>query len=213
MEKISATIYDILGYLIPGFLCILSFASFASLFTKNSIYLEIIKNTNIVWQFVLAYTMGHIVQSIVSLKRNPLYNESLELSKKYTNVDDSLINDFNVKVEKIIGKNPTYYSFLVLENNIPKNDIIYISTFRALQGLYKGIIGVIIVSIIEIIVIICKYLYYYKYIALNYNNIIIYFLVIFFLMYSLYCINKAHDIFLSIRIRSIINYYLLNNQN
>ncbi len=211
LDKITITLYDVVGYVIPGFLCLLSVAIFLVFLTGNPICLTVIYDLNIFWQIGVAYIVGHLIQAVVSI----LWKNNYDVDLTYRNVSQEVFAKFKQNVSCYIGGSDVgQHDILILENNILDDKIsTKVSMFRAFQGLYKGTIGVLGISILEAL-----YLLFFsssRYFTIKDTTVsagnasLITVLIVLSGMFLISVIR--HNAFIRSRIRTIISYYVGRN--
>ena len=211
MDKITITLYDVVGYVIPGFLSLISIALFFAFLTGNPICLTAIYEVNIFWQIGIAYIAGHLVQAIVSTIWKNKYDTDLRKS----NISPEILTKFRESICSIVQADEiSHYDILIIENNISDDKIsTKVNMFRAFQGLYKGIIGVLALSIVGAI-----YLLFFpavgqfaiKGTTIAITNVSLIVLLVSFLGILIVSV-KRHNAFVRSRLRTIVSYYVGRN--
>lgn len=208
MDKITITFYDVVGYVIPGFLSLLSIGILISFLTGNPICLTAIYEINVFWQIGIAYIAGHLVQAIVSTVWKNKYDK--DLAK--TGISQEVFHKFKDKVKKIVQVDSiSHYDILIIENNIADDKIVTkVNMFRAFQGLYKGIIGVLILSMAGAL---CLLIFpaidqfAIKNTTIHITNVELWILLGSFAAMLIVSI-KRHNAFVRSRLRTIVSYYV-----
>lgn len=146
MKKYSVTFYDLIGYLVPGLFFTLSIATTSSLLFQNGMIVQKVYTMKWPWHLVLGYVSGHIIQAITTAVLR------FDVGKWWKK--NGWDPQFKKKIISLLGKemvgndkadiipNTTHAHFA--ENYI-KSDIQIdrAETFRALQGFFRGMAGVL----------------------------------------------------------------------
>lgn len=154
------TLYDFLGFIIPGTLCLLLFYWFLISFLSYPISLSLSSIGDSILFLVVSYSMGHIVQSLGNRLEYKLidkwggwYSDTiLENNNDHytnefkTNIKEYIQNRFNLSYDveneeqQLIRKNEIFnlcYSTILQENMAPHTEI-----FNGHYGLYRGLLTV-----------------------------------------------------------------------
>ncbi len=147
MEKFKVTLYDLLGYLVPGFLANLVITLyFCYLFESDTLLLKFYR-LNLVWQIVLGYVSGHLLQAITSFlirfdfaswwKRNK-WDENLK-----NKVIQALSSELSLKAKDGVTIDR---KTLRLAGAIIQTDAIAApEVYRALIGFFRGMTGIFVI--------------------------------------------------------------------
>lgn len=209
MDKISVTLYDLVGYAIPGFIGLMSLVITASLFFENVVFVNILHKLNIVWQIGLAYTFGHVIQSAASIVwKNDYASHIVKIG-----FENSVIERFAERVARKSNaecNSLTHYDIAAAENDHGCAMCVHkINIFRAFQGLYKGIAAVCVLLSIELIALIWHApSYELVYSGQSFIFVRVHFVIAFVVVAMLCCVSvKRHDDFVRSRLRVVVSTY------
>lgn len=144
LDKLSITLYDLLGYLLPGYLLLLACSvAEASFFSSNLFALSKI-SSNPISNAIAAYFLGqvsHAISSILKFKRHKWFDDGgrYALKPEITKEVDSALKDsytLNVEGDRELSKIETYLladNYILASGGSTERDIL-----TAREGFFKA---------------------------------------------------------------------------
>jgi hypothetical protein len=143
LDKISVTLYDLLGYVLPGFLLLLACSIIEAAFGDSSLFAISEVRSNTVLALVTAYFLGqtsHALASRVSAKeKHRLRNGSYQLGDSVTRrISETLIDTF--KIEQDPNKPLSHSDMLLLADGyiLASGGSVERDVLMAREGFFKS---------------------------------------------------------------------------
>ena len=148
MERFKVTLYDLLGYLVPGFLINLVAAFYLCYVFGTDILLLKFYKLNLVWQLVLGYVSGHLLQAISSYFIRFDFASWWKRNKWDENLKKKVIEALSAELSMKEKDNFTIdKKTLRLAGGMIQNEagIAAPEIYRALIGFFRGITGIFVI--------------------------------------------------------------------
>jgi hypothetical protein len=148
MEKFKVTLYDLLGYLVPGFLTNLVATLYFCYLFENDILLLKFYRLNLVWQLVLGYVSGHLLQAITSFIIRFDFTSWWKRNKWDENLKKKVIEALSAELSMEKKDNITIdRKTLRLAGAIIQTEaaITAPEIYRALIGFFRGMTGIFVI--------------------------------------------------------------------
>ncbi len=105
VDKISLTLYDFLGYILPGCIFLFACSIFEATFLVSSLFAITHIKDNLVFSIVIAYFLGQISHRIGSLLKDRKYkwfhdNQHRLSTPLYRHIENSLLEMYELKLEE-----------------------------------------------------------------------------------------------------------------
>jgi hypothetical protein len=148
MERFKVTLYDLLGYLVPGFLTNLVVALYLCYVFEADILLLKFYRLNLVWQLVLGYVSGHLLQAITSFFIRFDFTSWWRRNKWDENLKKKVIEALSAELSMKEKDNVTIdRKTLRLAGAIIQTEaaIAAPEIYRALIGFFRGMTGIFVI--------------------------------------------------------------------
>jgi uncharacterized membrane protein YbhN (UPF0104 family) len=162
IKNLKASIYDILGYFLPGLLVILVLILLFLNYNVKFLFEEIkrLSTTEIFLAIIIAYIIGHLIQSISNILENifsklpllkyisgaPSYQYLSESNKFYSNEFKKLILDAAKDIFKSENLKEKELFNLCYSLILQKGETYRIELFVSLYGFYRGLLYSCLIS-------------------------------------------------------------------
>ena len=147
MKRYSVTLYDLIGYLVPGLMFNISLVLFLCLVHESDNPILIFFGLKWPWHLLFGYTSGHIVQAITTILFPSKFLDWWKSNNWDNSFKKSIIERFNrvYQINNCKADNPGAL-FVHLADKVA--DINFSSektdTFRTLQSFFRAMTGILI---------------------------------------------------------------------
>jgi len=147
MEKFNVTLYDLLGYLVPG--CLINSVIvlyFSDLFSSEVLLLKFYK-LNLLWQLLFGYVSGNLLQAITSFSFRFNVEGWWKRNKWDPNLKHSIAESLSVVLSKtceqslMVNRETLRLAESVLQAQSAYTEL---NIYRALIGFFRGMTGAFI---------------------------------------------------------------------
>jgi len=150
-NKVSVTFYDLIGYIVPGYLLNLIIVMYSEFFFNSDILLQKLFSLNLIWSLIFAYVSGHLIQGISSLVFKFNYQSWWELCKWDDNFKKSIETLLEKRIGNLFSRKPPIDAITV---NIveallaSKEQDTNAEIYRALQSFYRALTSIFVLAAI-----------------------------------------------------------------
>lgn len=122
-EKLSLTLFDILGYLLPGFVCVFCFSLFEATILSSGFFNLTAIGENFFFFTIAAYFLGHVCHILATLLKERFYKlfsgKENHLSQLlYDHFRKSILSTFDIKLPNEGDKLSTLENYLLADSYV-----------------------------------------------------------------------------------------------
>lgn len=122
-DKLSLTLFDILGYLLPGFVCIFCISLFEATILHSGFFNLTAIGENLFFFSIAAYFLGHVCHILATILKDKFYKlfigkEDRLSQPLYDHFRKSILNTFDIKLAYEGEKLSTLENYLLADSYV-----------------------------------------------------------------------------------------------
>lgn len=150
-KKVSVTFYDLIGYIVPGYLLNLVIVMYSVFIFNSEVFIRKMYSLNIIWSLIFAYVSGHLIQGISSLVFKLNYQTWWELCKWNDEFKKSIMILLEKKIGNLFCHKPPIDALTlnIIEAMLAsKEHETNAEIYRALQSFYRALTSIFVLAAI-----------------------------------------------------------------